>query len=406
MRERGWPDTGPHRRRSRTATVLLVLTGAAAFACAEPPPSPGGLGSGPSYRAQVSGISFECTLPVTTVSRAALLELPRGVVRVAASVQLPASAATNLPAFQRANPAYDARFARWIAGVMPQWIAPDGATYAQAGASPGAAGQPETSELDAVDVASGRRTRLWSGRGTATVLGFGPEGIYFSIRGPSQEVSEVWVAAADRSRPAHRVGPTAGRDPSQALPGFQLLGAGAAWAVAPPPFSPASPGTWSGLPSLILRMDLKTGVVTTYFGGRLGEELGLVGVDAQGEPIVTVLDATLGPNAGYFDSLPQVLLIEGDGARVVVSRVHEFFVPSSMVADEHGIWFGGPGSVWLYTPASGVQEVAKIPASALPLPARTPVARAVPSDYPFAGPSGQALLARLGPAVFIGGPCR
>jgi len=153
-------------------------------------------------------------------------------------------------------------------------------------------------------------------------------------------------------------------------------------------------------------MDLSTGVVTTYFRGRPAEELGLVGVDAQGEPVVVDSDNSSPPNGGYFERLPQVLLIERDGTRVVISRAHDFFVPSSMVADEHGIWFGGPGSVWLYTQAAGVREVAKLPTSALPLPSTTPVARVVPSDYPFAGPSGQALLAQLGPAIFIAGPCR
>jgi hypothetical protein len=353
--------------------IVLVLAGAAATGCADRSQSTGGQATAPPYRAQVSGVSSRCTLPITTAGGAALVDFPGGTVRVAGTVRMPAAAARNVIAFERADPAYDARFSKWFPGVTPQSISTDGATYAQTTALSGSSGEPGTAALDVVDVASGRRTRLWSGPGFATVLGFGPDGIYFSRRGPAQDVSDVWVVAADRSRAPRRVGPTSGRDPSQVLPGFQFLGGGAAWAVAPPPFTPTSTNPLSGVASLVLRMDLRTGAVTTYFHAPEGKELGLVGVDALGEPIVLAFDAAPPPNAGP----PQVLLIGRDGTQVAISRAESRFVPNSMFADGHGIWFGGPSSVWLYTPAAGVHEVAKLPASA-----------------------------PLGPAVFIAGPCR
>src|SRR5215469_481084 len=353
--------------------VLLVLAGSAALACSPAQQSPARPVAMSSYRAQVSGAPFNCTLPVTSPGRLALLDLPGGTVHVARSADRP-----GVPT------AYASRFSKWIPGVLPQWISPDGSRYAIAGAS--------SSELDVVDIASGRSTRVWSGLGgLTTVLGFGPDGIYFSRRGAGAD-SGVWMVSADRSRAARRVGPTRDLDLAQMLPGFSVMGGGAAWAVAPPLLS----STPSAIPTVILRMDLRTGRVQTYFQGQPGEELVLLGVDTLGEPVVMV-DAAPSPNGGSRTSPPRVQVIGSDGTRILISREQSSFVPSSMVADEHGTWFGGPGSVWLYRPTDGVREVASIPTAALPLPTRTPgTGPRLPSPIP----------PDRGPALSIAGPCR
>lgn len=403
------------RRLLWVAAGAALLVAAIAAAALSMRPRPSSLAAGPTFQAQVSDIGARCTLPITSVSGSALLDFPGGQLHLTGPGPVAASAVRNEAAYEQVRPAYDARQRRWLPGVKPQWIAPDGAAYAEATVTRGAADRLGSSELRVVDVGTGNKTVLWKGPGVAYLLGYGPDGIYFStgtstnpVQLPGEGGPEVWVVAADGSGPARTVGPKQPSPPDQLLPrGFQTLGAGAAWAIAQVSTASTPPAA-SFSSDRILRMDLRTGAVSTFFQGQPDEELELMGVDARGEPLVLDLGRTSAPPAGYFDSLPSVRLIEPSGAQITISRPRSYFVPNVMVADSGGIWFGGPGSVWRYDSVGGIRQVARIPTQALPFrsdvsPAAPPVPQ--PSDYPFAGPSGQALLSRLGTGVTIAGPC-
>jgi hypothetical protein len=413
------PASSPHRRLrlGAAAGIAVVVLAAMAAVAIHLHANAATTPAGPAFQAEVSGVGFRCTLPITSVSGSARLTFPSGRVELTGPGRVPASAMNDELAFEQVTPAYDAPLRRWLPGVRPQWISPDGATYAEVVVTRGAAGQQGSSELRVVDVASGRRTVLWRGPGVAYLLGYGPGGIYFStgsstnpVQVPGSGGPEVWVVAADGGSSARKVGPAPTPLPLILPRGFDALGAGAAWATAVPltPSGPAGLGPAVGpLPSLIIRMDLRSGAVTTFFRGQPGDDFELAGVSMRGEPVVFDSPATPTPPSGYFDSLPSVLLVTAEGTLVTISRPRDYFIPDALYVDTHGIWFGGLGSVWLYDPAGGIRQVAGIPTAALPYPAGVSprIPQVLPSDYPFAGPSGQALLARLGPGILIAGPC-
>jgi len=147
---------------------------------------------------------------------------------------------------------------------------------------------------------------------------------------------------------------------------------------APSPDKPPAPGAFG--PDRILRMDLRDGSVSTWYTAPGTEFVSVMGLDAQGRPILSLYQPTFktAPASGADGPpAPRMLLLTGINQTAEITSGNPDFHPASQPwADSHGIWFGSWNSLWLYTQKDGLRQVATIPAGLFPTP--TP-----PSGYPM-----------------------
>jgi hypothetical protein len=200
--------------------------------------------------------------------------------------------------------AYDWPYRVWLP-VSPNWVSPDGSwyTYVDTGA-----------RVHAVDVAT-RADRLLSSSTTRVIINTANDGVYVATRDPKQlTVSGLSLLSRD------------GTERQLAANGvWVFVDAGVAWEVANEAGGPApqpTPGRgWDSVSGSILhRMDLSTGAVTTWFRSMFR----LLTVDRSGHPIVV---------AG-IDS--PVLVIQSPGNAIDVGG--QTYVINAR-SDAHGTWF-------------------------------------------------------------------
>jgi hypothetical protein len=332
-----------------------------------------------------SQVPFRCSLPI------------QAYYGVAAQVQLPAGTVVNeskAPASSLAKGSggpygYDPQLGKWLP-VQQGWISPDGKSYAYATQTTGVPGQGPTSTVHVVQVATGRDQQVWSGDGAAQVLAYASSGIYFSAStylGPAQD---IWVVDPGRPGPAHRVGPNpAPPPPSPVKPSF---GPSTFFTLVSPlgifgmgfssPADPTQPPTGAIGPDRVIRMDLNTGTVSTWFVNPSGGTVALLGLDSQGHPLIGVAKEpppppSPGPNGWTTyggKSLPnQVLMLTGENQSTeIASGGDSSFLPVTAIGDAHGVWISVPGSVWLYDRAAGLRKVFSVPDSLFPAPTPPP----------------------------------
>jgi hypothetical protein len=126
--------------------------------------------------------------------------------------------------------------------------------------------------------------------------------------------------------------------------------------------------------SLVDRYDLATGVTTRWFdGSRDGHgDVQVVGADSQGDPIIQLSTTDL------FHTNPanragigvQTMLLSAPHAATVLNggRVGDAGVAGDLsplsVTDGGLVWLAADdGAIWLYRPASGLSEIAKVSTS-------------------------------------------
>jgi hypothetical protein len=131
----------------------------------------------------------------------------------------------------------------------------------------------------------------------------------------------------------------------QGSAGHKVFWAGAVNASDPHPLAGVAPDELD-------RLDLVDGSQVAWFY-RPGSTVHFVNQDVAGHPIVIVS----GDNQAT-----ELLLLLGPG----ISR--SIFVfgdkrpgPSSPISDKHGVWFGSPGGIFLYSDARGLQKVSNQP---------------------------------------------
>lgn len=309
----------------------------------------------------VKNVDFPCLLPTTGLDPMTKLfvqvQLPGGVVlgksNAASDLKLPTAFARDFAAANAAwnptNDSYDVQAGQWVP-AFPQAISPDGRSWAYAtGALSGHNGT-----VHVVDVASGSDRQLYSGAGAATLLGFLSSGIYFVDGDPAAQApsgyGSVWVVDPAHSDFPRKIGPYPFRD--LGVPGEPALGAAGAFAVNVP---------LGAYADRVERMDLTTGDVTTWFTSSIGPaQMKLLGLDAQGRPIIAIGPANQG---NPF----RVLLLTGPNRFVeIADGSNTNFRPDSATGDSHGIWFSEPGSIWLYQAATGLRVVFAVPSSLSP----------------------------------------
>jgi hypothetical protein len=331
-------------------------------------------------------LDFHCALPVQGYLTQARVTMPDG--GVTADHEL--SAAKGMAS----TPGSSYAGGRWLP-VPFAWVSADASSYAYIASTTGVPGQAPTSTLFVHDLARNADRQLWSGSGSAQMIGWGPGGVYFGRQGipagPVGPSMELWVVDPANSSGAHRVGPNSAQPPaSPDEPQAPLLqtppriAGGAAWSVSfGVPQKVAAPGGIGFPPSRVVRMDLKDGSLSTWFTAPDAASISLAAIDQQGRPVIIVtaipVVVTQPAAPGTVPSPPslavpspppppRVLLLTAKNETVEIANGSDpAFRPYTASGDSHGVWFASPGSLWIYRQGALV-KVADVPAGLFPLP--------------------------------------
>jgi hypothetical protein len=335
-------------------------------------------------------LSFKCTLPVQSYANRALVSLPDGGVSIEGTLDRSTGKGSQGSTYSGG---------KWLP-VQAGWVSPDGKSYGYTTETTGVPGQAPTATVNVHDIARGTNRTVWSGDGSASMLGWGPAGIYFVLQpsgmyGTPQPAGQgaalgVWVVDPSNSSGAHRVGPNPAVTPVPGEPGpplFQfgsVIGGGSAWYVQPTFAKQPTTGLGPGIAyipqaSTLLRMDLKDGSVSTWFTSPDSSNARIAGLDSQNHPILIVSQIPkitkpvqdgrpMITTEQMYPPAPELLILTSpDQSTRIGNGSSSEFRPSSVVADGHGIWISSPGTLWLYRQGS-LTKVADVPQQLFPLP--------------------------------------
>src|ERR1700687_4566942 len=311
--------------RALFAMVAMLMAACSQPSSETPSPAPPTLPS--------AGLARICSLPVWwddgTDIHAAFVSVPDGRVTDAGTLPpLPQAGGAQL------GGAYGATFnmatRTWLRVGRPM-LAPDGKRYAYWTAN------PSLDEIHVVDVATGADRVVYSGPILFIVLSFESDAIYVvHAINPKQGAFELLF----RLEPAGGGTPTLvpGSDRHMYQFGWVLISDGAAWGI--DVLVQGNVYTYS-----ILRLDLATARVTQWLLGPQDDLVWPLGTDAAHRLYVQgVRQHELWRLAAPVraDQLPNPGPIRlGDSVGG----------PGGFVSDSQGVWFGGRGSVWLYSNA-------------------------------------------------------
>jgi len=368
--------------------------------------------------AAVTGVDFTCRLPVLAGATAGFISFPDGAVTIDPRVTLN---------YKGGYPyTYDTQVGRWVP-VPRTALSPDGRSYAYLAQTTGVPGAMNSMSLHTHEIVSGKDRVLWEGSGSpmGSNVTWLPTGIYFlgvvttadMALGPTYPA--VYVADPIQPGTPRRVGPNP--PPQPPTPGvnsysspdmFNLVGPGAAWGTGnrvpketPSPDKAPAPGTYG--PDRVLHMDLRDGTVSTWYTVIGTDLVSVMGLDAQGRPILALYQfnmKTAQPPASDGPPKVRVFLLTGPNQTLeITTATSDFRLGSQPLADAHGIWFGGWNSVWFYATSGGLRQVATIADGVFPTP--TP-----PPGYPMKGApasGGRSGMPpyMLGTLISPAGPC-
>jgi hypothetical protein len=296
-----------------------------------------------------AGLKAQCTLPVTAYSRLLRIRLPEGLVTLDGAQPFDPGG-PNASSYIRG---------RWLP-VPHAWTSPDERSYVHVA---GSAQDVASQTVILTDIETGKRRELWSGTGRVGVVGWGADGVYFTVQRTSQPPGPADLMVVDPSSPgtARRVGPNpagAGTRSSDAFPlsSNTRISGNAAWDTA----QAGREGSHR-----VHRMDLRDASVGVWYTAPADTAVYVLGFDGQDHPILalyssdqSVTEALLiltGPNQTTEIAAPP-------GAPLRFAAAYQ---------DEHGLWLGSSGSLWMYRSGS-LLKVADVPVTltgaATPLP--------------------------------------
>ena len=242
------------------------------------------------------------------------------------------------------------RYGRWLPASVAA-VSPESSHYSYSEPYNDANGP--RSRIHVVNVASASDLVVYD-QGFYGVIGYEPEGIYlFAVGYADAPNSGLW-RLDPQARSVRQIA-------SQNLT-VDYVGGGAAWYsdLAPgdqPPSSLTNPMARAFFKDRVLRIDLKSGVVSPWFR-RPGKEVHAIGVDGVGHPIVTGSSPT---DAGTSTAEELWLVTGPDQGKQVYggpgSNSPDFVGFGTPLADSHGLWFGSKKGVFLYTPDGTLQKV-------------------------------------------------
>ena len=328
----------------RGPVVRDLIPGASSSSSASPRPSPSITNSAtppPSASpTAVGGANLPCRLPLDLSGTAAFATIPAsGPVNglaPQANVSIDPSGHPKLPDGEDPTfVSYHWGLQKWLPAKR-EWISPDGSRYAYS---------DRKGALHVVDAASGQDRILNSDQFWA-VIDFQAEGIYVAgISGPSTTPGGLWlIDPANASvRQIQGSGP------------WQAVGYGQAWELivtqpSVPVPSPQLPLVQDGLfGNTLVRLDLATGKTMTIYTSA-GTEFRLVGIDADGDPVLLDLSSFASPLV--IVSAPGRTNSTGSGAW------------TNALVDGNRTWFADTWgiSIWLKD-SSGTRQMAGLGAS-------------------------------------------
>lgn len=277
---------------------------------------------------------FACRLPVVTSSQAGWVTFPDG------SFAADPNANVHVPGYYPGYPpgpffwkSYDKAYERWVP-VPRDSISPDGQHYAYTD-------PPATSGFGAihvVDMATGADHAFRPAANNWAVIDYETEGVYVAKQpsGPGLPTG-LWLLDPTGQRAFRQI------DTSHS---WQYISGGGAWATADP-----LTGHGPGPGSRLLRLDLKTGVIDSWYK-RSDIEFVVTGADGAGHPLLQTSN----------DYANQLLLITAQNTASSLQAAAGSALPHLSnyihpVTDAHGMWLGDTGgSLFLYTSAGGVQQ--------------------------------------------------
>ena len=105
----------------------------------------------------------------------------------------------------------------------------------------------------------------------------------------------------------------------------------------------------------IWRLDLKAGREIIWVD-LPGTGLNVIGVDRQGRPLTRAVHDAINP-----DPTAELLLSIEDAKQRSVHKGPIAATLSGGITDDHGVWFGSPQGIYLYSDAGGLQKVSDQP---------------------------------------------
>jgi hypothetical protein len=326
---RGWP------------VPLTVLTLACTLACspavqptaAKITPSPTQSTSPIPGDLPLSSVSFSCRLPIfnsldTRAVKNAFISFPSRSVTIDP---------TGNGGFY-----FDRAFSTWLP-VGRQAVSPDGTHYAFT-----AQGQQDQFAIHVVDVASGMDQTFPINASAAGIMpqnfvfDYAAEGIYLvqALEGP---IPGMWL-----------FDPTTGSIRLMTKVLVQVsVGGGIFWFGALNPADPNPVRSRMRVESdQIWRLDLKVGRQIIWVD-RPGTGLVVIGVDRQGRPLTSAVH----DGRNYLDPTAELLLSLDDATQRSIYKGPIAASLSGGITDDHGVWFGSPQGIYLYSDAGGLQKV-------------------------------------------------
>jgi hypothetical protein len=338
----------------------VAVLGFSLIACSQTPSSPlAGAAASPVPSTQPSPtpvadlpltkVDFSCRLPISISVSGAGLPSKNGFV------SFPSGAVTIDPA-GKGGAYFDRAFSRWLP-VARDSVSPDGAHYAYVDL-----GDQGVFNVHVVDLRTGKDHVLReNGTGFSFqpfLLDYASEGIYIG-QGFERIQRGLWL-----------VSPTTGgmRQVSKVATLQVSAGGGVFWSgeINPadphPILVPSSVGT---LADQIDRVDLRSGTQVVWLY-QPGKGLSLVALDIHGRPLIARYSSQtqVPPKTDPIDHSATELLIALD------SRTQRLIYKGQLVeslggaiSDSHGVWFGSPQGIYLYSDARGLQKVSDQPGS-------------------------------------------
>lgn len=296
-------------------------------ACSTPSTSATSPSPSPTASAVASPAEALCKLPVyweaETPSgieiRTAFMSVPDGAVS-------PVTALTPLPFVFGA--VFDGGSNTWLAVDRSQ-LSPDGKRYVYW------KGNPAESEIHVVDVATHADRTIYSGPQLYIPIAFTSDTIYVvHAVNPRQGVFELLFILDPAGGGTPELA-TASTDRHMYQWGWVLISDGAAWGI--DYRVDGNKYIYS-----VLRLDLSTGQVTTWFEGPADDLTWPLGTDADHRLYVQGVNTN---DLWRLTSPGQAEQLANPGPIGLDDYIGG---PTTMFSDPHGTWFAGRGGVWLY----------------------------------------------------------
>jgi hypothetical protein len=320
----------------QTGQPVGAKSSASPVAVASPSPIPGDL--------PLSRLSFSCRLPIVIPPPA------DGHVHPSTNAFLafPSTSVTIDPT-GNGGFSFDRAFSRWLP-VGREAVSPDGTHYAF-----GDLGQQQDQfVIHVVDVASGQDRTFPINTGAAgfsvqpVVFDYSAEGIYLAqaFEGP---VPGLWLfdPATGSIRQVTKVSVEVN------------AGRGIFWFD---DLNPADPNPVKSimriLPDQIWRLELSSGHQVIWLD-RPGTGVHVIGIDTHDRPLISAIH----DGRNILDPTAELLLSLDDAKQRSIYKGAIAASLSGGITDEHGVWFGSPQGIYLYSDADGLQKVSNQPGS-------------------------------------------